>query len=214
MAENLIRYELISAFVTLFVVVDPVGVAVVAGGLTHGLSADLRRSIVWRGVAIAGAILIVFAFGGEALLRALGITLPALRVAGGLLLFLLSIDMVFARPSGIRSPTEPEQAEAHQRNDIAVFPLAFPLLAGPGALTSVVLLMSRADTPVAAGIVIGALVAVLALAFLALYFTNWLTGLLGVTGANVIGRISGVILAALAAQFVLDGLAQGLPRLG
>ncbi len=214
MAENLIRYELISAFVTLFVVVDPVGVAVVAGGLTHGMSADLRRSIVWRGVAIAGAILIVFAFGGEALLRALGITLPALRVAGGLLLFLLSIDMVFARPSGIRSPTEPEQAEAHQRNDIAVFPLAFPLLAGPGALTSVVLLMSRADTPVAAGIVIGALVAVLALAFLALYFTNWLTGLLGVTGANVIGRISGVILAALAAQFVLDGLAQGLPRLG
>lgn len=205
---------LVSAFVTLFVVVDPVGVAVVAGGLTHGMSADLRRSIVWRGVAIAGAILIVFAFGGEALLRALGITLPALRVAGGLLLFLLSIDMVFARPSGIRSPTEPEQAEAHQRNDIAVFPLAFPLLAGPGALTSVVLLMSRADTPVAAGIVIGALVAVLALAFLALYFTNWLTGLLGVTGANVIGQISGVILAALAAQFVLDGLAQGLPRLG
>lgn len=208
------RYDLISAFVTLFVVVDPVGVAVVAGGLTHGLSAEARHSITWRGIAIAGAILIVFAFGGEALLRALGITLPALRIAGGLLLFLLSIDMVFARPSGIRSPTEPEQAEANQRNDIAVFPLAFPLLAGPGALTSVVLLMARAESAVAAGIVIGALVVVLLLAFLALYFTTRISALLGVTGANVIGRISGVILAALAAQFVLDGLAQGLPRPG
>lgn len=206
-------YDLISAFVTLFVVVDPVGVAVVTGGLTHGLSEELRHSIAWRGTALAAAILILFAFGGEALLRALGISLPALRIAGGLLLFLLSIDMVFARPSGIRNPTGPEQAEANQRNDVAVFPLAFPLLAGPGALTSVVLLMARADTAVEIAIVVGSLALVLLLAFLALYFTNRLTGLLGVTGANVVGRIAGVILAALAAQFVLDGLAQGLPRL-
>jgi multiple antibiotic resistance protein len=205
--------HLISAFVTLFVVLDPVGVAVVASGLTHGLSADLRRSIAWRGATIAGAILIVFAFGGEWLLQALGIALPALRIAGGLLLFLLSIDMVFARPSGIRNPTGPEQAEANQRNDIAVFPLAFPLLAGPGALTSVVLLMARASDPAGIAIVIGALAAVLVLAFLALHFANRVTGLLGLTGANVIGRVSGVILAALAAQFMLDGLAQGLPRL-
>ena len=207
------RYHLISAFVTLFVVVDPVGVAVATGGLTHGMSAELRHAIAWRGVAIAAAILIVFAFGGEWLLRALGITLPALRVAGGVLLFLLAIDMVFARPSGIRNPTGPEQAEANQRNDIAVFPLAFPLLAGPGALTSVVLLMARANEPAGIAVVIGALMAVLALAMLALYFTNRVTGVLGVTGANVVGRISGVILAALAAQFVLDGLGQGLSRL-
>ncbi len=207
------RYDLVSAFVTLFVVVDPVGVAVATGGLTHGLSAELRHSIAWRGVAIAAAILIVFAFGGEWLLRALGITLPALRVAGGVLLFLLSIDMAFARPSGIRNPTGPEQAEANQRNDIAVFPLAFPLLAGPGALTTVVLLMARANDAVGNAIVIAALVAVLALAMLTLYFTNRVTGVLGVTGANVVGRVSGVILAALAAQFVLDGLHQGLPRL-
>ena len=207
------RYDLISAFVTLFVVVDPVGVAVVTGGLTHGLSAELRHSVAWRGVAIAAAILIAFAFGGEWLLRALGITLPALRVAGGVLLFLLSIDMVFARPSGIRNPTGPEQAEANQRNDIAVFPLAFPLLAGPGALTSVVLLMARARDSTGIAVVIGALVAVLALAMLALYFAGRVTGILGVTGANVVGRVSGVILAALAAQFVLDGLGQGLPRL-
>jgi multiple antibiotic resistance protein len=208
------RFHLISAFVTLFVVVDPIGVAVVTGGLTHGLPKTLRHSIAWRGVAIAGAILIAFALVGEALLRALGITLPALRVAGGLLLFLLSIDMVFARPSGIRNPTGPEQAEANQRADIAVFPLAFPLLAGPGALTSVVLLMARADDSIEAAIVIVALIVVLALAYLSLHFTNEVGALLGVTGANVVGRIAGVILAALAAQFVLDGLGLGLPRPG
>jgi len=208
------RFHLVSALVTLFVVVDPVGVAVVMGGLTQGVPAALRHSIAWRGVAIAGVILIVFAFVGGALLRALGITLPALRVAGGLLLFLLSIDMVFARPSGIRNPTAPEQEEAHHRVDIAVFPLAFPLLAGPGALTSVVLLMARAGGAIEGAIVIGALIAVLALAYLTLRFAGRIGALLGVTGANVVGRISGVILAALAAQFVLDGLGQGLPRPG
>jgi multiple antibiotic resistance protein len=201
--------HLVSAIVTLFVVVDPVGVAVVAGGLMEGLSSELRHSIAWRGVAIAAAILILFAFGGEWLLRALGITLPALRIAGGALLFLLSIDMVFARPSGIRNPTGPEQAEASHRNDIAVFPVAFPLLAGPGALTSVVLLMSRADSTAAIGVVIGALVFVLALALAMLRFAEWVTRLLGVTGANVVGRVAGVILAALAAQFILDGLRGG-----
>lgn len=201
--------HLVSAIVTLFVVVDPVGVAVVAGGLMEGLSSELRHSIAWRGVAIAAAILILFAFGGEWLLRALGITLPALRIAGGALLFLLSVDMVFARPSGIRNPTEPEQAEASHRNDIAVFPLAFPLLAGPGALTSVVLLMARAEGTAAIGVVIGALILVLALALATLRFADWVTRLLGVTGANVVGRVSGVILAALAAQFILDGLHGG-----
>src|ERR1700691_33726 len=125
-------FALASSFVTLFVVLDPVGVAVIAGTLTRGMSAELRRSIAWRGTAIAAVLMLVFAFAGAALLQALGISLPALRIAGGILLFLLSIDMVFARPSGIRSPTGPEQEEASQRHDIAVFPLAFPLLAGPG----------------------------------------------------------------------------------
>src|SRR6185437_11681749 len=203
-------FQLVSAFVTLFVVVDPVGVAVVAGGLTHGLSRESRRSIAVRGTLVAGAILILFAFGGEWLLRALGIGVPALRVAGGALLFLLAIDMVFARPSGIRNPTGPEQQEASHRNDI----VAFPLLAGPGALTSVVLLMARSGSAADSALVIGALVAVLALSFLALRFADRVMRFLGVTGANVVGRVSGVILAALAAQFVLDGLAQGLPRLG
>lgn len=203
----------VSSFVTLFVVIDPVGVAVIAGSLTQGLSAETRRSVAWRGTLIAGALLLAFAFGGDALLEALGITLPALRIAGGILLFLLSVDMVFARSSGIRSPTKPEQEEANQRNDIAVFPLAFPLLAGPGALTSIVLLMGRADKIAGMALVIAALVAVLILSLLALRFADTVTSFLGVTGANVVGRLSGVILAALAAQFVLDGLAHGLQRL-
>ncbi len=205
-------FALASSFVTLFVVLDPVGVAVIAGSLTRGMSAEPRRSIAWRATAVAAILMLVFAFAGAALLQALGISLPALRIAGGILLFLLSIDMVFARPSGIRSPTGPEQAEASQRHDIAVFPLAFPLLSGPGALTSIVLLMERAATPADAALVIAALAAVLALALLGLLYADRVTRLMGVTGANVVSRVLGIILAALAAQFVLDGLAQGWPR--
>jgi len=201
-------FALASSFVTLFVVLDPVGVAVIAASLTRGMSAELRRSIAWRGIAIAAVLMLVFAFAGAALLQALGISLPALRIAGGILLFLLSIDMVFARPSGIRSPTGPEQEEASQRHDIAVFPLAFPLLAGPGALTSIVLLMERAATPAAAALVIAALAAVLLFALAGLLYADRVTRLMGVTGANVVSRVLGIILAALAAQFVLDGLAQ------
>ena len=203
-------FDIASAFVTFFVVLDPIGVALVGGNLTRGMPAELRRSIAWRGTLIAALLMLIFAFGGAALLQALGITLPALRVAGGLLLFLLSVDMVFARPSGIRNPTGPEQAEASHRSDVAVFPLAFPLLAGPGALTTVVLLMGRATDPMHMVMVIAAMLAVLAVALAALLAADRVNRLLGVTGANVVSRVLGVILAALAAQFVLDGIAQGL----
>ena len=208
----MLPFEIVSSFVTLFVVVDPVGVAVVSLGLTRGLATEARRSIAWRGTAIAGVLLILFGFGGEALLKALGIGLPAFRIAGGLLLFLLSVDMVFARSSGIRNPTGPEQAEASHRHDIAVFPLAFPLLAGPGALTSIVLLMGRAASLADKAGVIAALIAVLALTLAALAFADRVTRLLGVTGANVVARLLGVLLAALATQFVIDGLAEAWPR--
>jgi len=203
-------FDIASAFVTFFVVLDPIGVALVGGNLTRGMPAELRRSIAWRGTLVAALLMLIFAFGGAALLQALGITLPALRVAGGLLLFLLSVDMVFARPSGIRNPTGPEQAEASHRSDVAVFPLAFPLLAGPGALTTVVLLMGRATDPMHMVMVIAAMLAVLAVALAALLAADRVNRLLGVTGANVVSRVLGVILAALAAQFVLDGIAQGL----
>jgi len=206
------KLDVVSGVVTLFVVLDPIGVAVVGGTLTRGLSAETRRAIAWRGTAIAAILLVVFAFGGAPLLRALGISLSAFRMAGGILLFLLSIDMVFARPSGIRYPTEPERQEAIERNDIAVFPLAFPLLAGPGALTSIVLLVGNESSAAGIAGILAALAAVLALALLGLLYAGHVARLLGVTGANVVGRVLGIVLAALAAQFVLDGFAAWLAK--
>jgi multiple antibiotic resistance protein len=206
--------QVLYGFVTLLVIIDPVGSAVIFATLTRGAPEAVRRRMAWRGTAIAGALILAFAFGGAALLRSLGITLPAFRIAGGILLFLLAVEMVFARPSGIRNPTAPEEEEAGQRADISVFPLAFPLLAGPGALTSIVLLMGRAPAPLAAGGVVLALVAVLALTLLLqlLRLAPQVLRLLGVTGANVVSRVLGIILAALAAQLVLDGVAAAVPR--
>jgi multiple antibiotic resistance protein len=202
------------SFVALFVIIDPVGSAVIFGGLMREAPAKLRRVCAARGVLIAAVLILFFAFGGERLLLALGITLPAFRVAGGILLFLLAADMVFARQSGIRGPTLPEEREAERRHDISVFPLAFPLLAGPGALTSIVLLMARASSLTAAAGVIAALVAVMAITLLLLLAAPQITRLIGITGANVVSRVLGIILAALAAQLVIDGLIESaaLPR--
>ena len=152
-------------------------------------------------------VLVVFAAFGEPLLTALEVGMPAFCIAGGVLLLLLSIEMVFARHSGVRSPTSREESEARQRDDISVFPLAFPLIAGPGAMTSVVLIVDRAHgSPETAALLAGVLAAVLLLTLLCLLAAGGISRLLGVTGVNVIGRISGVILAALAVQFMLDGL--------
>jgi multiple antibiotic resistance protein len=199
-------HQIVDSFITFLVVLDPIGVAVIFAGLMRGAPAALRRRMAWRSTLIAGVLLFGFAAGGAFLFDALGISLPAFRIAGGLLLFLLATDMVFARPSGIRNPTRPEQEEAAHSDDISVFPLAFPLLAGPGALTSVVLLIGRAETPLAVAAVIGSLLVVLALTLAALLAAAPLMRVLGVTGANVVGRVLGIILAALAAQFVIDGI--------
>ena len=133
----------VHAFVTLFVIVDPIAVAAIFIGLTQGGDASYRRRMAVRGTAIAAIVLLVFAFVGQYLFLALGITLPAFSIAGGALLFLLAIDMVLARRSGLRSTTISEEREADQKEDISVFPLAIPLITGPGALTSVLLLMER-----------------------------------------------------------------------
>lgn len=198
---------LIDSFVTFGVVIDPIGTAVIFATLTHDWSRREQRDAALRGVSVATALFLVFAFAGAPLLQALGISLAAFHIAGGILLFLLAIDMAFARPSGIHAPTPPEREEARRRDDVAVFPLAFPLLAGPGALTSTVLLVGRAGTPAMVAAVIAALVVVLVLTLVALLSAARLSHLLGITGANVISRVLGLILAALAAQFVLDGLA-------
>jgi multiple antibiotic resistance protein len=202
------------SFVTLFVIIDPAGNAAVFVGLMRGTPGQLRRVCALRGVIIATLLLLVFAFVGGRLLTALGITLPAFRIAGGILLFLLATEMVFARASGIRRPTVPEEREIEDHlTDISVFPLAFPLLAGPGALTSIVLLMGRAASPLAAAGVIAALALVMVLTLALLLAANQVVRLLGVTGVNVVSRVLGVILAALATQLVLDGLADSLRRL-
>jgi multiple antibiotic resistance protein len=195
-------------FVVLFVVVDPIGLSAMFAALVHGESPARQHSYAWRATAIAGAVLVVFALAGDALLRALGVGMPAFQIAGGALLFLLAVDMVFARHSGLRATTVAEQKEAEQRKDIAVFPLAVPLIAGPGALTSVLLMVGeQGGEPLILGTVLMVIAAVLGLVFAALLFATRLKGFLGATGANVIGRLLGIVLAAMAVQFMLDGWA-------
>lgn len=166
-----------------------------------------RRRIALRGVAIAALVLVGFALVGEALLAALGIGLPAFRVAGGVLLLLLSIEMVMVRHSGLRTTTDSEERESGQRADVSVFPLAIPLVAGPGAMTSVVLLMSAAGGSKAAmALVLLQLLLVLGLTLACFLGAGALQRLLGLTGVNVVTRVSGLLLAALAVQFVIDGV--------
>lgn len=206
---------LITAFVTFFVVIDPIGQTPLFAGLTSHATPAERRGIALRGVTIAAGILIVFALGGEALLEALGIGLPAFRITGGLLLVLLAIDMVMARHSGISATTPEEAREAARREDVAVFPLAIPLIAGPGALTAVLLLMGKAegDTAMQAA-VMGVMLLVLALTLVCLLLTTGIMRLLGVVGTNVLTRVFGIITAALGVQFVVDGVVAVLSAAG
>jgi multiple antibiotic resistance protein len=200
---------LVPVFVTFLVVIDPIGVAPFFAALTRGGDDRYRRRMALKGTFIATLILLFFAFTGDALLRLLGISLAAFRVSGGILLFLLAIDMVFARPSGLRSTTVREQEEAQYKDDISVFPLAFPLLASPGTLTTILLLTSGLrpqEQPSLFFGLLGVLLGVLALTLLALLLAPRLTKLLGETGASVVDRLLGVILAALAVQFALEGL--------
>jgi multiple antibiotic resistance protein len=202
-----VKESLLHAFVTLFVVIDPIGQIPTFVGLTRSHSNEERRRTAVRGVLIAAVVLFAFAFIGDWLLRALGISMAALKIAGGALLFLLAMDMVFALETGIRTATGEEKKEAQQRHDISVFPLAIPLIAGPGAFTSLALLMGRyrGDTGMVAA-VLAVLAFVLLLSLLSLLLATRMQKVLGITGANVIGRVLGILLAALAVQFVLDGV--------
>lgn len=200
----------LDSFVILFVVVDPIGLAPFFAALTQGGTPDYCRRMALRGTFIAGLILLIFVLGGAALLRVLGIGMPAFQIAGGILLFLVALDMVFVRHSGIRSTTEREQREAERKADISVFPLAFPLIAGPGALTTVLLMSGRyADRGTGAWIVLVVVLVVLLLTLVSLLQAPRLMRFMGETGANVVTRLFGVILAALAVQYVLDGLRAG-----
>lgn len=195
------------AFVTFFVVLDPLGMGPIFIGLTRGESAGFRRRMAIRGTIIAGVILLAFAFAGDFLLRSLGVSIAAFRIAGGVLLFLISFDMLFARATPIRRTTEREDVEAEAKHDISVFPLAIPLIAGPGGLTSIVLLMGRAGNDTVLEIVVlAAMALVLAIMLVVLLAADRFTRWLGETGSNVVSRVLGIILAALAVQFVIDGI--------
>jgi multiple antibiotic resistance protein len=197
---------LISALVTLFVVVDPVGLAPTFIGITEGLSESLRRQVAVRAALIAGAILIGAALIGDWLLATLAISLSAFRIAGGLLLFSIATEMVF----GVRMRREGEAAEQaveERARNIAAFPLAIPLMAGPGAITATVLLAGRAEGHwLLLALLIGVVALVVALCLVAFLFATPLRRLLGVTGNIVLSRLLGVLLAALAVQYVVDGI--------
>ncbi len=197
------------AVATLFATIGPIDTAALFAALTAAESTPERRAIAVRGTAIAAVILLLFALLGGQLLATLGISLAALRIAGGILLLLIGIDMVFGRNSGATSTTADETDEARARTDIAVFPLATPLIAGPGAMGAVILLMADASGDLARQVaVLGSLLLVLAAQLAALLAASQLQRMLGVTGIHVVSRVFGVLLAALAVQFVIDGIAQ------
>lgn len=199
---------LINSFVVLFIVIDPIGIAPLFMVLTKGSTPNHQRTMALRGTTVAAGILFLFYFIGDHLLHVLGISLPAFRIAGGALLFLLSIDMVVVRQSGLRSTTLREQEEATHRQDVSVFPLAFPLIAGPGAITTVLLMAANNhDLTTTVGIFV-ILSLVLVLALTSLLFAPCLARLFGETGTNVVSRLMGIILCALATQYVVDGIRQ------
>ena len=202
--------KFVNMFIVLFVVMDPIGVTPMFGTLTRGGGDLHRRRMAYRGVLLSSSRLLFFALICSLLLPTLGIGIPAFKIAGGILLFLIAIDMVFARHSGGRSTTEPENQEAREKEDISVFPLAFPLIAGPGALTTILLMVGEAHGSLwYFASMITVILLVLAVTLLCLLMSGRLMKLLGETGANVMDRLFGVILAALAVQFVVDGIRVG-----
>ena len=193
---------LITAFATLFVVIDPPGLVPLFIALTRGMGPERRRAMARRACAIAAFLLAVFAIAGESILGFVGISMPAFRIAGGILLFLTALDMLFERRTQRR---EGQQAEPD--HDPSVFPLATPLIAGPGAIASMILLVGQAGPGwLGTGTVIGLMLAMMAVTWAFLLASPPIERLLGRTGTIVITRLLGLLLAALSVQFVIDGV--------
>jgi multiple antibiotic resistance protein len=198
--------QFLSAFITLFVVIDPPGCAPIYAGLASGATAAQARSMAVRACLIAGAILLVFALFGEDLLGALHIELDSFRIAGGLMLFLIALDMVFEKRTKRREQRAEQVKATPEVEDVSVFPMAMPMIAGPGAIASVMLLEGGQRGLQGSVVVLAALVAVMALTLLALLAARPLMKLVGGQVEAVITRLLGVLLGALAAQYVIDGL--------
>ncbi|WP_407876408.1 MarC family protein [Qipengyuania nanhaisediminis] len=196
----------ISAFITLFVVIDPPGCAPIYAGLTKNASNAQARNMALRATAIAAVILLIFAFFGEDLLGALHIELDSFRIAGGLMLFWIAFEMVFEKRTQRRTERADKISADPEIEDVSVFPMAMPMLAGPGAIAAIMLLMNEAETPSETLEVFLALGLVLLITAVALVAARPLIRLLGDKVEAVITRLLGVLLSALAAQYVIDGL--------
>lgn len=196
----------LSAFITLFVVIDPPGCAPIYAGLTKGASPAQARNMAIRATVIAGVILVVFALFGEALLGALHIDLDSFRIAGGLMLFWIAFEMVFEKRTQRREERAEKVAATPEIEDVSVFPMAMPMLAGPGAIASVMLLTSGSTGTPEALVVLGALAAVLLITMVALISAGPLMRMFGARVEAVITRLLGVLLGALAMQYIIDGL--------
>ena len=202
--------HLIKTFIIFFVVIEPVSLVPMFGAMTRGGEPGYRRRMAWKSVAISAGIFIVFALLGDWMLRLLGISVSAFKIAGGMLLFLLAVDMVLARESGLRSTTVREQEEAKYREDISVFPMAVPLITGPGTLATLLLLTAETTDWIGFSLVLGMGLLALALPLVLLLLTQPLMRVMGVTAGSVISRLLGVVLSALAVQYVVDGFTEVL----
>jgi len=191
------------AFTTIFVIVNPIEATLVFVTLTASLNSQEKSRIYRRTTLVALAIAILFSLGGDAVLRVFGITVDSLRVAGGILLFLVAIDMLRGRQQ--KKVTEVELIDANQREDVSIFPLAIPLLTGPGAITTVVVLMGAADSLMEKGLLLLAIVLIFLATFFILKFSEYIDQALGITGIMVMTRIMGLILGAVAVHFVATG---------
>ncbi|GCE13976.1 MarC family protein [Tengunoibacter tsumagoiensis] len=197
---------IVSAFVTFFTVIDPVGLAPIVVGLTSHFSPAQRKVIVTRAIFISAGIITFFALVGRFLLDRLGINLYAFNIAGGAMLFLVAVDMLFGRSSGTRE-TKAEEEEAMTREDISVFPLAIPMIAGPGTIATTILYVDLAGPhPLDLLAVAAAIISSLFVAWMVMRASGWLIQRVGKTGILVLSRILGILLAALAIQFMLNGL--------
>ncbi len=189
----------------MLVIMDPVGLAPIFMGLAGNRPVFERRKIALKATLVAGGIILIFGLFGKSLLQYLGISISAFRIAGGILLFLIALDMVFARPSGSKETRE-EEEEAQVRQDISVFPLAIPMMAGPGTLASIMIQAGAAHgKPLLLAAVFTVTALVLLLCYLSLRISSQISKLIGVTGVNVVTRVLGVLLGALAVQYVADG---------
>lgn len=196
--------QIITAFVTLFVVMDPIGLVPLFLALTQGMSAKARLTIGLRACIIAAGMLLVFGVAGEAILSAVGISMPAFQIAGGILLFLTALDMLFERRTQRR-----ENRKSEPEHDPSVFPLATPLIAGPGTIASMILLTGQMGGDWSAtGVVIGLMLVLIVITYLFFMAATPLEKLLGRTGTLVVTRLLGMLLAALSVQFVIDGIRQ------